>query len=156
MSAIPFLACMLATAGAYHLPPRLLPSIQQVEGGTVGTVHRNANNTDDLGVMQINSSWLPRIAAITGLPEALVRAKLREDGCFNIAAAGMILRAALDEAGQDLLRAVGLYHSHNDRLADPYRARVLAAAHQLFAPPDQPASSRSMIASSRASVESHR
>ena len=143
MSAIPFLACMLATAAAYHLPPRLLPAIQQVEGGTTGTVHPNTNGSDDLGVMQINSAWLGRIGAITGLPAAQVRDRLIDDGCFNIAAAGMILHAALDEADQDLLRAIGFYHSHTDSFADPYRARVLAAAHRLFAPqPDQPALSR--------------
>lgn len=31
--AIPFLACMVATAAFYHLPPRVLPAIQAVEGG---------------------------------------------------------------------------------------------------------------------------
>ncbi len=143
MSPIPFLACMLATASAYHLPPRLLPAIQQVEGGAIGTVHPNTNGSDDLGVMQINSAWLARIAAITGLPTAQVRDRLVSDGCFNIAAAGMILRAALDEADNDLLRAIGFYHSHTDSFADPYRARVLAAAHRLFArQPDPPVVSR--------------
>jgi hypothetical protein len=148
---------MLATASAYHLPPRLLSAIQQVEGGTIGAVHSNTNGSDDLGVMQINSAWLPRISSITGLPTAQVRDRLVGDGCFNVAAAGMILRTALDEADNDLLRAIGFYHSHNDSFAEPYRARVLAAAHRLFArAADQPASSRSMIMSSRDSVESHR
>ena len=36
--AIPYLACMLSVAAFYGLPPRVLPAIQAVEGGQVGTV----------------------------------------------------------------------------------------------------------------------
>jgi hypothetical protein len=133
VSPIPFLACMLATAQAYRLPPRLLPSIQQVEGGAEGMARRNANGSEDFGVMQVNSIWLPVLAARNGMAPEAVRRRLIADGCFNIAAAGMVMRAALDEAGGDLLRAVGYYHSHTPDLAATYRARVLGAAHELFA-----------------------
>ena len=40
---IPLLACMVATASYYHLPPRVLPSIQRVEGGHIGDVSRNTD-----------------------------------------------------------------------------------------------------------------
>ena len=33
---VPFLACMAAVAGFYNLPPRVLPSIHQVEEGAIG------------------------------------------------------------------------------------------------------------------------
>jgi hypothetical protein len=129
---IPFLACMVATAAFYHLPPRVLPSIQVVEGGEPGTLSRNADGSADLGVMQVNTQWIPRFAAITGLSETEVRARLTNDPCFNIAAAGAIMRVYLDEAGGDLLSAVGLYHSHTPALASGYRAKVLGAATRLF------------------------
>ena len=64
---IPFLSCMLAAAW-YHLPPRALPSIQAVEGGQVGMVQVNKNNTSDLGVMQVNTIWVQPLSRSTRLP----------------------------------------------------------------------------------------
>jgi Transglycosylase SLT domain len=136
--AIPFLACMVAAAAFYHLPPRVLPSIQVVEGGRPGTVSTNTDGTQDLGVMQVNTRWVPRFAAITGMRTEAVRARLVADPCFNIAAAGAIMRLALSESGGDLLRAVGIYHSHTPARANAYQTKVLYAATQLFVRPGAP------------------
>jgi hypothetical protein len=133
--AIPFLACMVATAAFYHLPPRVLPSIQLVEGGRPGTISRNTDGSSDLGVMQVNTLWVPRFAAITGLTEDAVRARLISDSCFNIAAAGAIMRVYLNESRGDLLRAVGFYHSHTPERATAYQTKVLSAATRLFVRP---------------------
>ena len=38
----------------------------------------------------------------------------------------------LDEAGGDLLTAIGYYHSHTPALADAYRLHVVASAAHLF------------------------
>ncbi len=130
--AIPLLACMVATASYYHLPPRVLPSIQRVEGGIIGNVSRNTDGSADLGVMQINTRWVQPLAALTRLAPATVRARLIDDGCFNVAAAGAILRTYLDEAHGDLMVAVGDYHSHTPTLHQAYRLRVLKAATALF------------------------
>jgi hypothetical protein len=130
--AVPFLACMVATAAFYHLPPRALPAIQAVEGGTVGTVHHNTDETDDYGPMQVNTRWVQPIARVTGLPANTVRTHLVYDACFNVAAAGAILRLELDEARGDIMAAVGAYHSHTPSIADAYRLRVVWAARKLF------------------------
>ena len=131
---VPFLACMAAVAAFYHLPPRALPAIQQVEGGKVGAVSVNSNGTEDLGVMQVNTIWLGPLARRARLPEAEVRRRLIEDACFNIAAAGAILRTYLDEERGDLMRAVGDYHSHTPARNQAYQAKVLASAFKLFPP----------------------
>ena len=130
--AIPYLACMVAAASFYHLPPRVLPSIQLVEGGTPGTISANTDGSSDLGVMQVNTLWVPRFAAMTGMTDYSVRARLIYDPCFNIAAAGAIIRVYLNEAGGNLMRAVGYYHSHTPSLASAYQAHVLSAATRLF------------------------
>lgn len=130
--AVPFLACMALTAAVYHLPPRVLPSIQAVEGGRVGLVHLNRNGSRDLGVMQINELWIAPIARFTALPEAVVRNRLLNDSCFNIAAAGLIMRTVLNETRGDLMQAVGNYHSHTPILNLGYQDRVLASARKLF------------------------
>jgi len=128
----PFLACMMATAELHHLPPRALVAIQSVEGGKVHMAMPNTDGSEDLGPMQVNTRWLPRLAARSGLDTQRVRIRLMEDPCFNIDAAGAILRIELDNAGGDLLTAIGHYHSHTPTLAMAYRARVIQAALSLF------------------------
>ena len=133
--AIPFLACMALAAQIYSLPPRVLPSIQAVEGGSPGLAHPNSDGSEDLGIMQINTIWIPRLVSYTRLDRATVRDRLLNNSCFNIAAAALILRTYLDEAGGDLLRAVGYYHSHTPTLHAAYKAKVLGSAARLFAVP---------------------
>lgn len=130
--AIPFLACMVATASFYHLPPRVLPSIHVVEGGYVGSVSPNRDGSADLGVMQVNTLWIPAIARIIDMPQETVRSRLVWDYCFNIAAAGAIMRTYLIEAHGDLMRAVGDYHSHTPALNASYQHLVIGAARELF------------------------
>ena len=130
--AIPYLACMVLTASFYHLPPRVLPTIQAVEGGRVGDVHRNTNGTDDLGVMQVNTIWLEPISRVAHLSEAEVRQRLTFNSCFNIAAAGLILRSYLNQPNTDLLHAIGDYHSHTPTLNMSYKVQVLRMAERLF------------------------
>jgi Transglycosylase SLT domain len=131
--AVPFLACMALTASVYHLPPRVLPSIHAIEGGRVGLVHLNKDGSEDLGVMQINTLWIGTLARFTRLPDVNVRDRLLNDPCFNIAAAGLIMRTYLNETKGDLLRAVGDYHSHTPILNLSYQAKVLDAARAMFA-----------------------
>ncbi|HTR17431.1 MAG TPA: lytic transglycosylase domain-containing protein [Acetobacteraceae bacterium] len=131
--AVPYVACMALVASVYALPPRVLPAIQAVEGGQPGTVHHNADGSDDFGVMQVNTRWLPALAAYTHRDPAEVRARLIAEPCYNIAAAGAILRAYMREAGGNLMRAVGYYHSHTPVLSQHYQALVMDAARRLFA-----------------------
>jgi hypothetical protein len=125
---------MAVVAHVYHLPPRVLPSIQAVEGGAVGVVSHNTDGSDDFGVMQVNSIWLRRMSQISGLPAPEVRKRLIGDACFNIAAAGIVMRTYLNETGGNLMRAVGDYHSHTPALNFDYQTRVWRAAQHLFRP----------------------
>ena len=131
--AVPFLACMALVAQIYSLPPRVLPSIQAVEGGAPGLARLNTDGSEDLGIMQINTLWIPRLSAYTKLDRATVRDRLLHHPCFNIAAAGLIMRTYLDEANGDLLRAVGYYHSHTPARHEAYKTKVLGSAARLFA-----------------------
>lgn len=130
--AVPFIACMALVAQVYSLPPRVLPSIQKVEGGRLGLVHWNRNGSADLGIMQVNTAWLPTLARYTKLSEAEVTTRLLDRPCFNIAAAGLIMRRYLDEARGDMMTAVGFYHSHTPVLGMGYQIKVLRSATQLF------------------------
>jgi hypothetical protein len=123
---------MLTVAAAAHLPPRILPVIHAIEGGAAGTVTQDANGTADLGVMQVNSLWIPAIAAQARMTEAAARNHLVNDACFNIAAAALILRVYLRETNGALLPAIGDYHSHTPPLNQAYQSKAEAVARTLF------------------------
>ena len=61
-----------------------------------------------------------------------MRERLLGRACFNIAAAGLIMRTYLDETGGDLMQAVGNYHSHTRALNLWYQSKVLQSATILF------------------------
>ncbi|MBS1089579.1 lytic transglycosylase domain-containing protein [Gluconobacter wancherniae] len=126
------LACMMASALHYHLPPRVLPSIQRVEGVATGSVHNNTDGSVDMGLMQINSRWILPIAKMTHLQPAQVAARLTLEPCFNIAAAAMILRTALNRNAGNMLRAIGDYHSRTPLLNMAYQQKVIAAASSMY------------------------
>lgn len=130
--AVPYLACMALVASIYHLPPRVLPAIQKVEGGMVGAVSHNTDGSDDYGVMQVNSRWLPALSALSNLSVEAVRDRLISRPCYNIAAGGAILRSYLDETHGDLMLAIGDYHSHTVTRNLDYQAKVMRSAAFMF------------------------
>lgn len=130
---IPYLKCMLVVAATLGLPPRVLPVIQKIEGGSAGTITQDSNGTADFGVMQVNSIWVAPLAARAQLSEAQTRQRLINDPCFNIAAAALILQDYLFETHGALLLAIGDYHSHTPGLNAAYAAQAERKAAQLFA-----------------------
>jgi hypothetical protein len=119
--------CLAAAAHAYQIPEHYLYRILAVEGGRVGQAVADRNGTQDLGPFQVNSTWEETIARYWHMPinEALDR--VRDDGCANVIIATAILRSCANEAQGDMTAAIGLYHSHSERLAEQYRAKALAA-----------------------------
>ena len=62
-----------------------------------------------------------------------VISRLVNDPCFNITAAGAIMRRYLTEAHGNLMAAIGYYHSHTAGLGASYQDKVIAAATAMFA-----------------------
>ena len=123
---------MAAAAAFYHLPPRVLPSIQAVEGGRPGLIQANLNGTADLGLMQVNTIWVEPLARYAHMNQTAVLNRLTGDPCFSIDAAAVIMRLYMDEAKGDFMVAIGYYHSHTPTLGSVYQQKVLAAAGMLF------------------------
>ena len=132
---VQYAACIALVSTFYHLPPRVLPSIQMVEGGRVGLESPNTDGSSDLGPMQINTRWIAPLARHTGQSEQIVRDRLINEPCFNIAVAGAILRIYLNETRGNLLRAIGNYHSHTPTRNEAYQLKVIGAAQRLFVRP---------------------
>src|SRR5580692_10115903 len=67
--------CLKAAAEVHHVPAGVLVLLLSVEAGRLGAVSQNANDTVDIGPMQVNDTWLSKIAAHWDTsPEAAYRA----------------------------------------------------------------------------------
>ncbi|MEJ7935572.1 lytic transglycosylase domain-containing protein [Sphingobium sp. AN558] len=108
-------------------------AIREQEGGWVGAQVPNDNGSVDLGPMQVNSSWVPRVAKIVSRQEEDVRRWLRHDACFNVDVSRWIFLSALNDA-RDFWRAVGIYHSPTRWRQIEYARRVAVIMRSLANP----------------------
>jgi Transglycosylase SLT domain len=101
-----------AAADLHHVPAGLLVLLINVEAGRLGAVSQNSNGTVDIGPMQVNDTWVPKIARHWRASTVDSYQALRDSFCANVEGGAWILRQALDEARGSLWEGVALYHSH--------------------------------------------
>jgi soluble lytic murein transglycosylase-like protein len=105
-AALPCRADCLDDAAAYqHVSTQLVHVIAQHESGMhTDAVNINSNGTEDIGLMQVNTSWLPTLARF-----GIRRADLF-DGCINGYVGTWILASNIKRFGPTW-RAVGAYNA---------------------------------------------
>src|SRR5208282_6123068 len=96
------------------------------------------NKTVDIGPMQVNDTWVKKIAAHWRSSEDAAYLALRYNFCANVEAGAWILRQGLDEAHGDFWEGVGYYHSHDPDYKRIYLRAVLRQALRLRASSDHP------------------
>lgn len=124
--------CIDDAAAFQHVNVSLMRAIAQVESGTqTNVVNRNSNGTVDIGLMQINSSWLPRLAQVGITEQSLY------DPCTNAYVAAWILAENIRQFGPTW-NAIGAYNaaSPDKRLA--YAQKVYATAQSITRSPNSP------------------
>lgn len=95
--------CFDEAGKAYGISPSLLSGIARVESGlNPHAINRNFNGSIDIGVMQINSSWIPRLR--------LDSERLLSDVCYNVMTGAKVLRLCIDRYGYTW-EAVGCYNA---------------------------------------------
>ena len=99
-------SCINQAAIVYHVPAALILSIMRKENSKNGQEVRNKNGTHDLGVMQINTRWLPTLSKY-----GYSRYDLQFDACKNVMVGTWILATSLAH-GKTGWSGVGDYHSH--------------------------------------------
>ena len=125
--------CIQAAANTHGLPATMLVILLRVEGGRLGRVSDNTNATVDIGPMQVNEIWLPKIAAHWGASVPETFTALRDNFCANLEGGAWILRQAMDEAHGDFWQGVAFYHSHSPGHETEYLRQVLRQAQRLQA-----------------------
>ncbi|WP_186050430.1 transglycosylase SLT domain-containing protein [Burkholderia gladioli] len=97
--------CVADAAQYQGIDPALLLAIAQHESGLRPlSINRNQNGSRDIGLMQINSSWLPTLAKYGIGSDALL------DPCVNAYIGAWILKQAIARYGATWL-AVGAYNA---------------------------------------------
>jgi hypothetical protein len=118
-------ACLLAAAHTYDVPPAVMIGIMQVEGGHVGqAAGPNFNGTYDLGPMQVNTLWMPKLANAWHVSPATAHTWVRDDGCVNVHVAAWILKQKIAETGS-LFAGIAHYHSSTPAEGYRYASRVV-------------------------------
>lgn len=97
-----------SSAGAYHgIDPLLLKAIAKVESDfkpSAISINKGLNPTRDIGLMQINSWWLPV------LKEFAINENDLLDACTSIYVGAWILKDSINRYGNNW-RAVGAYNA---------------------------------------------
>ena len=112
-------ACFNIAAKRYQIPTKLLRAIAQTESRLDPlAINMNSNNSYDIGVMQINSYWLPRLSKV-----GIEKAELF-DACKNIQIGAWILAQNIKQYGFTQ-QAIGAYNSPTPALQKIYANKVM-------------------------------
>ncbi|MBE0615486.1 MAG: lytic transglycosylase domain-containing protein [Burkholderiales bacterium] len=141
-TALPAYACWDDAARRYQVNSALLYAIARTESGlNPQAIGRNSNGSRDIGLMQINSAWLPTLAS-HGIGERDLF-----EPCTNIHVGAWILAGNVSRLGYTW-EAVGAYNTANPALRRSYIEKVrrhLTAA----VPASGPAARAATFASAR-------
>jgi soluble lytic murein transglycosylase-like protein len=109
--------CFEDAAKTYDINPQLLKIIAMTESNfRTDAVNKNRDGTLDIGLMQINSSWIEKLD--------LNAARLIENPCYNALTGARILRDCIDRHGYTW-EAVGCYNASAREKRIRYSWRIL-------------------------------
>ena len=119
-------ACFTSASARYSVPKPILVAIASVESGMRPSAYRrNRNGTEDIGIMQINTSHLPK------LKRWGVKKRDLWNPCTNIMVGAWILADGIRRKGWRW-EAVGEYHSPTPARQKWYIQKVYQAYRRLY------------------------
>lgn len=116
--------CYQAAATYYDISADILRAIARVESGNnPAATKTNLDGSEDVGLMQINSWWLPRLNAYGITRDHLL------DPCTSISVGAWILRQEINQHGPTW-KAIGRYNAKTPSKAAACGKRVFDAWKQ--------------------------
>ena len=118
--------CINRAAIAYHVPVPIILSVMKQEGGKNGQAIRNKNGTIDYGILQINSIWLPKIAAY-----GYTKEDIQYNACKNMLV-GVWIIAQNMASNPSVWKAIANYHSRTPVYNHRYQKKIYSHYKQIF------------------------
>lgn len=112
------LHCINEAAIEFNISAKLIITILNVERGKNGQAIKNTNRSYDLGPMQVNTRWLPRLKKY-----GVSREDLQFNPCLNVKVGAWILSKELANE-TEFTKAVGNYNSHTPKFNSSYVQKV--------------------------------
>lgn len=110
--------CLEEAAARYQVSPALLWSIAKVESGFNPLARNvNTNGSEDIGIMQINSSWLPVLQRYN------ITRKDLFDPCISFHVGAWVLSNNIHRYGNNW-KAVGAYNAITESKQNKYIGKV--------------------------------
>ncbi|MEM2160758.1 MAG: lytic transglycosylase domain-containing protein [Candidatus Nitrosotenuis sp.] len=110
--------CINQAAIRYYVPAKMIVAVLNTEGGWPGLAKPNKNGTFDFGPMQINSTWLSKIA-----PYGYTAYQLQYDPCINVQVGAWILSREIANE-KNFWDGVANYHSHTPLYHNTYKRKI--------------------------------
>ncbi len=119
--------CIVEAAQCFQINPLLIKAIiWQESRNHQQEINRNANNTIDVGIMQINTVHFKTLKSL-GIDEAL----LRENSCANVFSGTWVLKQSIERYGYTW-DGIGNYHSKTPEYHDRYVKNIISLlTHQM-------------------------
>ena len=123
--------CIIDASYRFNVPVAIILTILDVEKGIVGMWSGNDNRTGDMGPMQVNSCHLEILTKKFGI----TKEELQTNGCLNIQVGTWLIRKHLNETNNDMMEALGRYHSRTEFYKKRYQGYVLRSYASLKSNP---------------------
>lgn len=130
--------CFADASSQYGVPEALLRATATVESrNNPAAIGKNSNGTSDLGIMQINSTWLPTLSKW-----GITRQALLTNPCINIKVGAWIMSKNIRRHGYNW-NAIGAYNVGCQKLAknecDKRRSRYSGKIYSALMKENRPA-----------------
>ena len=120
--------CVSTASATYGVPELVIRAILKQEGGMVGTMSRNKNDSYDLGPMQINTS---NLGLISKKYPFLDWRHITYNPCINIMVGTWFLQQKIQNRGGVIWEGIGDYHSTTPSKRSVYLRSFLAHYNKL-------------------------
>jgi hypothetical protein len=118
--------CSVQAANHYRIPPLVLLTVAELEGGKPGQKVRNSNGTYDYGTMQINTVSLMDLRKY-GINEN----HLLASGCYPYYLAAWRIAGHIHNDEGDIWQRAANYHSRTPYYNSIYRANLMRRAAKI-------------------------
>lgn len=112
-------------ASRYGVNAQVLYAIAHLESSVnPSALRKNSDGTQDIGMMQINSRWLPHLGKFG------ITSKHLFDPCINLHVGAYILSLSMQRYG-NTWQAIGTYHSATPEHRDRYAKQIFHRLNRL-------------------------